>query len=100
MTFGDAIDLIKENRKAARAGWNGKNMHIYLNRGTSPTLNPKAETVTNLIDGVNEELFDLYEIDTVRRLPNINFQTASGAILTGWLASQTDILAEDWTEVA
>ena len=32
-------------------------------------------------------------------MPNINMLAADGSIVTGWLASQTDMLAEDWEEV-
>ena len=52
-----------------------------------------------LIDGVHPDLFEKGATGTVTRLPNINMRAASGATVTGWLASQTDILAEDWTIV-
>ena len=36
---------------------------------------------------------------TITRLPNLNMRAATGSTVTGWLASQTDILAEDWVDL-
>lgn len=98
MNFGEAVEKIKAGIPCCRAGWNGKGMFIFLNRGSSPTLDPIAEnqSIMPLIDGVNQKLFDLGAIGTVTRLPNLNMKAATGSTVTGWLASQTDILAEDW----
>lgn len=94
LDFGDAIRHLKEGRRVARAGWNGKGMWLYLNLGS----HDKAEQHA-LIDGVPRALFSLGHEGTVTRLPNINMRAASGATVTGWLASQTDMLAEDWVVV-
>jgi len=83
---------LKQGERVAREGWNGKGMFLYLNKGETPVL-PDRETT---IEGVSDHLFDLGEDDCDLRLPNINMKTASGSIVTGWLASQTDMLAEDW----
>ena len=32
MNFGQAIEALKQGKKVARAGWNGKNMHLELQR--------------------------------------------------------------------
>ena len=92
LSFGDALEALKKGYRIARAGWNGKGMVIYLNKGSTP-WQPIRETT---IEGISDHLFELGDDDTVTRLPNINMQAASGSIVTGWLASQTDILAEDW----
>jgi hypothetical protein len=92
MIFGEAIELLKSGTLVARKGWNGKKMFVYLNKGSDPTQYSKSE----LVEGIRGDLFDLGNEGTVTRLPNLNMKAASGNIVTGWLASQTDILAEDW----
>lgn len=106
MTFGDALVALKQGARVARAGWNGKGMFIYLNKGSvdGPYLGfkPGEQPVENhpsTIDGVSMSLFDCGDTGTVTRLPNINMRSAGGATVTGWLASQTDMLAEDWQTV-
>lgn len=98
MDFGEAIRALKLGAAVARKGWNGKNMRLYLEPGQRPARTHKRPSIAvdGKIEGVPEELFG----DTVpcgaTVLPSIAMRTASGAILHGWLASQTDILAEDW----
>lgn len=101
--FGEAIKALKSGYKVAREGWNGKNMFIYLNKGnfdfreaTKEVL--EAECFT--IGGVCKELFKSGPEGSVTRMPNINMKAADGSTVTGWLASQTDMLADDWTVVS
>lgn len=98
LTFGHAIDQLKKGATIARTGWNGRDMFLYLNPGSHDAKPPAMER-GELIDGVHPDLFEKGATGTVTRLPNINMRAASGATVTGWLASQTDILAEDWTIV-
>ena len=95
ITFGEAIEALKEGKCVARNGWNGKNMYIYLNKG-NVAKNPECDLEVTEIDGIPVELFENGDVGTITRLPNLNMRAASGSIVTGWLASQTDILAEDW----
>lgn len=69
--FGDALARLKMGMKLARAGWNGKGMWIALQR---PDANSKMT------------------------LPYLYMRTAQGDLVP-WLASQTDMLASDWTVV-
>lgn len=93
MTFGEAIQALKYGGAVSRSGWNGKKMYLFLNKGSVAS---NRQSDGGPIDGVNPNLFDRGDDDTITRLPNINMMSASGSIVTGWLASQTDILAEDW----
>ncbi len=77
MRIGDAIELLKVGKKAARAGWNGKGMWIELQ---VPDANSKMTL---------PYLYLNYPVDS----------TNTPGARVPWLASQTDILAEDWTEV-
>ncbi len=72
MTFGHAISALKQGRKVARKGWNGRGMWLALQ---VPDANSKMS------------------------LPYIYMSTVSGDLVP-WLASQTDVLAEDWTTVS
>lgn len=98
MNFGQAIEALKDGHRVSRAGWNGKGMFLWLDKGSfdaeryaQSELGVPAE-----IEGVRSELFELGDMGTVTRLPNIRMRSASGATVVGWLASQTDMLAEDW----
>jgi hypothetical protein len=93
LTFGDAIAALKKGARVARAGWNGKGMFIYLKKGSAAEHEPVNPSQ---IEGIDSHLFDKGDTGTVTRLPNINMRAATGSTVTGWLASQTDILSEDW----
>lgn len=99
LTFGEALEALKLGSTVARAGWNGKNMFLYLNRGGFDAKPPEMER-GDLISGVDPSLFEKGAPGTATRLPNINMRAADGATVTGWLASQTDMLAEDWSVVS
>lgn len=69
--FGWAVQMMKMGRKMAREGWNGKGMWLALQR---PDEHSKMT------------------------LPYIYMRTVQGDLVP-WLASQTDMLADDWTIV-
>ncbi|TXH10360.1 MAG: DUF2829 domain-containing protein, partial [Hyphomicrobiaceae bacterium] len=101
MTFGQAIDAMKAGQAVARAGWNGKGMQIYLTHGARDRerITQGGTDAGADLNGINPSLFSDGVAGIATRLPRIDMLTASGAILNGWLASQTDMLAEDWTIV-
>lgn len=90
MTFGEALELLKTGRKIARRGWNGKGMFLWLMQG----CDIKKEWIKE--KGLAEACGDA---ESIKGLPSIRMLTAQGEVLTGWLASQTDMFAEDWVEV-
>jgi hypothetical protein len=98
LSFGEALDALKKGYRIAREGWNGKGMFVFLNKGS----HAGEHSGDNKIDGISNspEMFELGDIGTSTRLPNINMRAASGATVTGWLASQTDLLADDWIILA
>lgn len=91
MDFGDAIRAMKQGKKVARRGWNGKGMYLWL----LPAANVKAEWCKE------PHLKELAELNggEVECLGSVRMKTADGKVLTGWLASQTDMLSEDWVVV-
>jgi GMP synthase-like glutamine amidotransferase len=92
MTFGHAIEAMKQGAKVARAGWNGKGMWLALGAG-----NP-ANPASNFWNQ-HTRAFAEQNGGSAPVLPYIIMKTAAGEILMGWLASQTDMLAEDWIVV-
>lgn len=93
MDFGKALQALKEGEAVARAGWNGKGMFLFLNKGSRDTSMTLASPY---VEGIDHRLFEAGDNGTITRLPNINMRAATGSTVTGWLASQTDMLAEDW----
>lgn len=94
VTFGEAVEALKQKEKITRSGWNGKDMYIFIKTGKCPE---NSGRVANVINGVSINLFDIstYEDVTVVN-PVLCMRTAQDTVIEGWSASQTDILAEDW----
>lgn len=93
MSFGEALEAIKRGEKVARSGWNGKGMWIALTPGsTFPASAAKQGHAAyhRAAEAPDEE---------VRLLPHIDMRSADGSMVIGWLASQTDMLADDWAIV-
>jgi hypothetical protein len=90
VNFGSALEALKKGARIARQGWNGKNMFLFLlPAGTVPTKAIHDPALRQVIESeVGGETFEA--------LGSIRMFTADKKILTGWLASQTDMLAEDW----
>jgi len=96
MTFGLAIEAMKKGHKVARAGWNGKGMWIvYMTPMYLPAYNTQGT-----VRKVNDRTANLIGEDMpLNTLGYIAMWTATKEWLPGWLASQTDMLAEDWMVV-
>lgn len=83
MDFGKAIQLLKEGKRVQRQGWNGKGQYIELASNIS-YKNANGEIINVEHEAIGNKA--------------IAFVGTSGVQL-GWLASQADMLAEDWTIV-
>ena len=92
LDFSSALNALKKGAKVCRSGWNGKGMFLYLVEGSTD----RSEGNQSFYDGVPSCLLETGHKGTVTRLPAIGMRTTTGSNLTGWLASQTDMLAEDW----
>jgi len=82
LTFGLAIEALKQGKKVARSGWNGKGMWLKM---------VNMQTMR-----ADEDFPEVLWTDEYINLPTIVMKTADDKLLFGWLASQTDMLAEDW----
>ena len=85
MTFGQAIEALKQDKRVARQGWNGKDMYLYLVIST--------ELQSGLKYGYGEYQGEPQFVDV------ICMKTAQNTLVVGWLASQTDMLSDDWVIV-
>ena len=83
MDFSQALEAIKDHQKVARKGWNGKGMFLFLVPGSTFKVN-------------RPPLLGIYPEGTeVQYHAHIDMKTAQGYVVP-WLASQADLLAEDW----
>lgn len=81
MNFGDALVVLKQGNRVARKGWNGKDMYVFLAY--------EADFVTD----ADISAFDQLDVEVGDMLV---MKTAQNTFQPGWLASQADMLAEDW----
>lgn len=76
-SFGDAVKYLKRGLKVSRKGWNGKRMYLFLADG--------------------EDLTSCLSEGDFKCASSVCMKTAQNNICVGWLASQADMLSEDWT---
>lgn len=84
LTFGLAVEALKQGKKVARKVWNGKR-YVFIQEGS----------VISSDDARNKHLSELGQME-IKINSHIDMKAADGSIVIGWLASQTDVLAEDW----
>ena len=101
LSFGDALKALKAGRRVARTGWNGKGMWLSL------SCAPGGDAAAGRREIAAENFWSSNNSEYARKnggsavvLPCITMKTVTGEILMGWLASQTDMLAEDWEVLA
>ena len=83
LTFGQAIEALKAGQKVARSDWNGKGMCLVLVPGQKDVALREGYTYLEAIED---------DTPPIEILPHI----AMRVMLPGWLASQTDMMSEDW----
>lgn len=76
LTFGEALDALKNRRRVRRRGWNGKGMWVVLIHAGNAMFTAFGEALPM------QNCFGM--------------RTATGKMQPGWLASQADMLATDW----
>lgn len=75
-SFGEAIKYLKRGKKVKREGWNGKGMYLFLADG--------------------QDLTSCLSSGDFQCASSVCMKTAQNNICVGWLASQADMLADDW----
>jgi hypothetical protein len=91
MNFGQAIEALKEGKKVSRSGWNGKGMFLVKAGGYSVDKDKLREGTH-----FTKEFLEQQGVETFDIVPHIDMWTAQKNYVSGWLASQTDMFAEDW----
>lgn len=88
LTFGEAVESMRAGLKVARSGWNGKGMFLYMvgSGRYAPTTPAGREIANQQTDGL------------VPYRPYIAMLTVQGDVVP-WLASQSDILEDDWVVI-
>ena len=81
-TFGEALEALKEGKSVSRKGWNGKDQFVYLITG--------SDLQRGLKYGYGE-----YEREP-SLVSTLAIKTSSNQIQVGWLATQSDMLSNDW----
>ena len=87
MDFSDALKLVKKGHRLARSGWNGKGMFVFLVAGSNFKVN--REPLKSIMGEGTEVTYQ----------PHIDMKTADGSVVP-WLASQSDLMADDWEVVS
>lgn len=104
LTFGAALEAVKEGKLIARSGWNGKGMFVFMRPADELGISMLVEKVKSLPQSVKDYYAtrDSFRHPSEQGLTKVMFtaylcmKTADDTIVNGWLASQTDMLAEDW----
>lgn len=95
MTFGDAIECLKEGYLVARSGWNDKKMYLFMRPADTLPLEVVIRA-KSLPDSFKSKVLVNPDTLEVKFGAYICMKCADGSICNGWLASQTDMLSEDW----
>jgi hypothetical protein len=98
MNFGQAIEALKTGKLVTRQGWNGRGMFLIMAGGykvSKENLRPGGP--------IDAAFLESRGLDEMEILPHIDMWTVNAqgrqAYLPGWLASQTDMLADDWSVI-
>lgn len=106
LNFGEALEAVKEGKLVSREGWNGKGMFIFQR----PSDELSVDFIINKVKSLPQSLKNYFsgryynendiEVDTkdivVKFTAYLCMKAADGTIVNGWLASQTDMLSNDW----
>ena len=95
LPYGVALEAAKEGKLIAREGWNGKGMFVFMRPGDEIPMNV-IPTIKSLPDSVKNYFSKQLLESPVKFTPYLCMKAADGSIVNGWLASQTDMLCDDW----
>ncbi|AUX86911.1 DUF2829 domain-containing protein [Acinetobacter sp. ACNIH2] len=93
LSFGDALIALKQGKKVARSGWNGKDQYVVA-QGESKQV--ESTYIWNPHNKAHAEKIGGY-IDVA---PYCTLKTAQDTLAMGWVPSTGDLFAEDWVVVA
>jgi len=99
MTFGEALELLKQGKMLCRKGWNGKDLFIFMQvpaiigKDTVPKMTSLPQSVKDeFAKRSNDENYQVSEIYYSDQIALVN----SSNLIQGWSPSTPDSLAKDW----
>lgn len=98
-TFGQALESLKRGHLVARKGWNGKGMFIFMRPEDSLPTDMIVNQVKSLPESFKRWVANNHgdsATDKIKFTAYLCMKAADGTVANGWLASQTDMLANDW----
>jgi len=106
-TFGQAVASVKRGKLVTRKGWNGKGMFVFMRPADELHVVFVAKEIRSLPQRVKDYYYqdcvdetgnplDLGKDEVVKFTAYLCMKAADGTIVNGWLASQSDMLADDW----
>ena len=90
LTFGEALELLKQGKRLQRIGWNGKGMFIVYQKGYPNGIPCNKNTA---------EAWGMKEGELFKCEPYLQIKMVNGSHAM-WVPSINDLLAEDWVVVA
>lgn len=105
MNYGEALEQVKQGKLAARKGWNGKGMFIFMRPADNLPIGILLGA-KSLPKGIKDYYESKHQPIITGSEPKITFsahlcmKAADDSVVNGWLASQTDMLADDWEIVS
>ena len=87
--FGEALEAIKQGKRVARSGWNGKDQYVVAQANTTTT---EASKIWNPHNKAHAEKLGGW----VKVAPYCILKTAQDTLARGWVPSTGDLFAEDW----
>lgn len=90
--FSEALKRLKAGKRVCRSGWNGKGMWLALTPSTTISNDQARRGAALMVANIDNP-------STIEIGGHIDMRAADGSLVIGWLASQTDMLANDWMEV-
>lgn len=90
VTFGDALEAAKDGHRISRKGWNGKGMYVFLAKDV------QFHTEADISEFNPEKATEETDRNAVEVSNMLVLRTAQGTLQPGWLATQSDMLADDW----
>lgn len=107
LDFWWALTALKAGKLVQRKGWNGKGMFLFIRPADELAVKMVVQQVKSLPQSVKDyfhlnctnewgEPVELTEGSPVKFTSYLCMKAADGTIVNGWLASQTDMLADDW----
>ena len=109
LSFGEALEAVKSGALISREGWNGKGMFVFMRPSDELSVDMIMNKVKSLPDSVKKFFAGHCAWHDKEKGTKVNpeelkvsftaylcMYAADGSVVNGWLASQTDMLANDW----